>query len=145
VILLTSEKTRAEVLQTQDPIRSGVLELLVALFQKVPFEPLNISGTLNSAPLNTIPLGGSWTDPMLASLRSIFDAADAEHLALAVKSNCAYFLTLDESTILGRARKRSTEILVIIGNMKIVSPVELISDLESGKPATPRQSLNIRK
>ena len=120
---VTSDKTRAEVLGTKDPLRSAALLLLVAIFQKVPFERLHISGTLNSTPLNTIPLGGSWTDPILVALARIFDADDSEHIATAVKSSCAYFLTLDESTILTRTRARSVEVSAIIGSMKIVSPV----------------------
>ena len=45
-VLVTSEKTRGEVLQTTNPKRAGVLELLVTLFEKVRTERLESAGAI---------------------------------------------------------------------------------------------------
>lgn len=130
VLLVTSDKTRDEVLQTKNKVRSGSLELLVALFEKVQYLQLHISGALGDHALGEVPLGDSYTEPVFAKLLGIFEWADAEHIALAAKSSCTYFLTLDEKTILSRASARKEALFSIVGGMRIVSPEELVAALE---------------
>lgn len=131
IVLVTSEKTRAEVLRTKNSKRAAVLELLVTLFKKVPFERLEQSGAIGSATISELAISGSWTDPTLVGLLMIFDSDDAEHIALAVKAGCNFFLTLDETSILSRAAGREHELATLLGHLRLVSPVQLAADLDN--------------
>jgi hypothetical protein len=72
-----------------------------------------------------------WIDPLLAELQKIFDADDAEHITLAVRSSCDYFLTLDEKTILSRVRSYSDRLNVLWGEIEFVNPEQLAKRLST--------------
>jgi predicted nucleic acid-binding protein len=129
--LVTSEKTRAEILRTTNPHRSGVLQLLVALVEKVPYEVVHYSGAIGAAPIGATPISGDWTDPLYQDLRSIFDPDDAEHIVQAVHANCAFFLTLDETSILSRARAHASRVSQLCPGLRFVSPEEVVAALKA--------------
>lgn len=72
VQLVTSHKTRTEVLATANPVRKSLLQFLVALVQKVPLRTLHLSGAIGGAPVGAVPIGGSRkiTDEELIALSS---------------------------------------------------------------------------
>lgn len=134
--LVTSKKTLEEFLNTVNKKRRVGLKLLYRLISKVPSEKLI---TYKPAMFGTFSfgravLGGhvSRTNPLYANLKQIFDKADAEHIFQAVKSNCQYFLTVDERTILKRARENNDKIKLICPNIKFVNPVELVNVIKQG-------------
>lgn len=128
--LVTSEKTRAEILQTNNPERNGVLQFLTALVEKVPCNVVHYSGVLRGAPVRATPLRGDWTDPLFDSLKRIFDSDDAEHIVQAVRAGCQFFLTLDETSILSRAITHAADLSTLCPSISFVSPTHLVSVLE---------------
>ena len=70
-------------------------------------------------------------DPLFKSIKEVFTQKDRdpEHIFQAVKSGCDYFLTLDERSILRKARNSAKKLNQICPNIKFVSPVELLGDL----------------
>ncbi len=129
--LVTSEKTRAEILGTKNRRRSGVLQLLVALIEKVPIQVVYYSDTIGEAPIGVTPIGGDWTDPLYDALCNVFDAADAEHIVQAARAQCAYFLTLDETSILSRARAQHAAVANLCPGLSFVSPEEIVVALRA--------------
>lgn len=136
VQLVTSHKTRTEVLVTANPVRKSLLQFLVALVQKVPLRTLHLSGAIGGAPVGAVPIGGSWTDPLLTQLRRIFDPDDAEHVTLAVHAGCRYFLTLDNATILSRVQGHSERVKALVGALEFVNPEQLATRLQSAPEGT---------
>jgi predicted nucleic acid-binding protein len=126
---VTSSVTLNEVRNAKNYAKAGVLSLLVRLFEKTPWEQLEVSGAIGAHALGEVPLGGSWTDPTLEALRRIFDATDAEHIARAVKAGCDYFLTLDYQTILDRVPVHSVALAPLLNGTEIVDPVVLVAEL----------------
>lgn len=136
VQLVTSHKTRTEVLRTASPVHKSLLQFLVALVQKVPLRTLHLSGAIGAAPVGAVPIGGSWTDPLLTQLRQIFDSDDAEHITLAVRAGCRFFLTLDNATILSRAQAHSEHLKALVGALQFVNPEQLATRLQSTPEGT---------
>jgi hypothetical protein len=88
-----------------------------------------MSGAIGGAPLGATPIGGDWTDPLYEQLSSIFDPDDAEHIVHAVREDCDYFLTLDEESILKRARAHTSAVTALCRKLKFVSPQDLAVEL----------------
>jgi hypothetical protein len=132
--LVTSEKTRAEILKTGNPHRRGVLQLLLALVEKVPYEVVHCSGAIGAAPIGATPIGGDWTDPLYEGLKSIFDPDDAEHIVQAMRAQCAFFLTLDEASILSRSRAQALRLSRLCPALRFVSPENLVAALKANRP-----------
>jgi predicted nucleic acid-binding protein len=130
VSLVASSETRRELAKTPDAIRNQVLMFLCSLFSKVPDRIGEVSGCLGSAPLGRTPLGGGWVDPSLRGLRAIFDPDDAQHIFVAAKSGCEFFMTFDQKTILSRVRADPRRVEALRKGMRLVSPSELLSILE---------------
>jgi len=128
---VTSQKTRNEILRTKNASRGSILQFIYALIEKVPMQTVYFSGCVGGAPLGATPLGGDWTDPLWADLKTIFDPDDAEHIVHAIRSNCDYFLTLDEKTILDRAKFNQDAVGKMSGRLKYVSPEELVAMIKN--------------
>ena len=73
--------------------------------------------------------GGVTTIPLLVRLKQVFDADDATHIAQAKLSDCDYFMTLDDATILARRSSIPSDLQAMLSPLKIVSPEELMSAL----------------
>jgi hypothetical protein len=131
VRFVTSEKARDEVRRATSQQRSAILQLLVAFIEKVEGRRLEYTTGYGEGAYGAGPYGGSWTDPLFAQLKSIFDADDAEHIAQAVHSHCDFFLTLDERTILDRVRQHRDVVHSLCGAMQFVTPETLVSELQS--------------
>ena len=129
--LVTSSKTKQEFANTPNVVRNKALLFLYALFSKIPDRIGEVSGCLGSASLGRTMLGGGWVDPKLKGLREIFDPDDAQHIFLAAKDGCDYFLTLDWKTILSRVQANQPKIVSLCGHMKFTSPVEMLPLLRS--------------
>lgn len=123
---VTSDKLTNEVARTSDPKTRGVLLLLAAIIEKVPWEIHEMSGTFGGAPFGALPFGGSWTDPIYAGLREIFDPADAHHVFLAIRGGCDHFLTLDRNSIIHPAKEKRERLSELCGKMTIVDPPTLL-------------------
>ena len=127
--LVTSLKMLEEVLRSTDVRQRALLALVATLSTKVPSQNLmhSTSGAWGTTAFGAAPFGGGGVtvDPLLVQLRRIFDSGDAEHVFQAVKNDCTYFLTLDKSTIIERAKHNRTELDRLCPNMKFVSPTEL--------------------
>jgi len=126
VQLVTSSKARQELEKTPNIIRNQILAFLSTLFAKVPDRITVVGSSWGSAPWGSTTWGGGWVDPTLQSLREIFKPDDAQHIFLAAKDNCDYFLTLDNRTILSRARANPNKIALLCGEMRFVSPEEIL-------------------
>jgi len=111
-----------------------VLQLLVALVDKVPFEVVHYSGAIGSAPIGAAPISGDWTDSLYDNLLAVFDRDDAEHIVLAIRANCEYFLTLDETSILSRARRDASYLSPLCHGLQFVSPEDLVATLRVDRP-----------
>jgi hypothetical protein len=123
---VTSYQVTNEVAQTKDPKARGILLLLAAVIEKVPWEVPEWSGAIGGAPLGVLPIGGSWTHPVYAGLCEIFDRADAHHIFLAVLGKCDFFLTLDRASILNRITANEIRLAELCGNTAIVDPLQLL-------------------
>ena len=130
VRFVTSYKSRAEVLSTQNTTRNAMLQFLVGLIEKTPSRFLEYSGAGGAAPLGVTPIGAGWIDPLLSELRGVFDNDDAEHITHAARANCSFFLTLDESSILSRVNTNDGLLKRVVPGLAFVSPVVLLSVLE---------------
>ncbi|MCA9369358.1 hypothetical protein KC721_03595 [Candidatus Woesebacteria bacterium] len=69
-------------------------------------------------------------DPLLSKLKQIFDCPDAKHIFHAYKSDCAYFLTLDEKSILRRYDKNEV-VMNAISPLVITRPTTFLQNYES--------------
>jgi hypothetical protein len=132
---LTSHKSHEEILRTSDSAKNAMLQFVFTLVTKTQFRVLEWGGAIGAAPLGAVPLGGSWTDQLLTDLREIFDQDDAEHITHAARANCHYFLTLDEATILSRARKHNLRLEKLCPNLTFVSPEDLVELIEKERAA----------
>lgn len=130
--LTTSRKSLDEFLNYKGRDLRVALKLIYKIINKTPSRPsLSYSGGWGSAPWGTMSWGGGSTqDIKRTKLREIFDLIDADHIYEASESNCQYFLTLDRKTILKRYSKRKTEVDSLIGNMRIVSPTDLLKNFK---------------
>lgn len=128
---VTSQKTKQEILKTPNPHRSSLLQFLHALIEKVRTVPVYYSGAIGGAPIGATPFGGDWTDPSYAQLKRIFDDNDAEHIVQALRAECDYFMTLDQKTILGRAKNHAEEVESICGKMVLLSPEDVVKIIEA--------------
>ena len=57
-----------------------------------------------------------------------------EHIYQAARGGCKYFMTLDEDSILKKAKKFSTQLNKICPNSEFVNPVTLIDKLLKSPP-----------
>lgn len=130
VSLVTSLEAKQELERTPNAVRNEILLFLCALFSEVPYRIGEVSGRYGAAPYGRTTYGGGWVDPTLRSLRGIFEPEDAQHIFLAAKDRCDYFLTLDEHTILSRVRANPPKIASLCGGMRFVSPEEMSELLE---------------
>lgn len=128
---VTSDRLTNEVARTRDPRTRGVLLLLAATLEKVPWEIANLSGCIGGAPIGAVSDGGGWTHPIYAGLFKIFDEADAHHIFLAVQGGCDYFLTIDRRTIIDRLSSHTNRVAELCGRTKIVEPSELAEAVRS--------------
>ena len=129
--LVTSSKTKQEFEKASNVVRNRALMFLYALFSKIPHRIGEVSGCWGSAPWGRTMWGRGWVDPMLKGLREIFEPDDAQHIFLAVKDECDYFLTLDRKSILSRVQANQPKIVSLCGDMKFTSPVEMLPLLQS--------------
>jgi hypothetical protein len=123
---VSSHQLTNEVAQTYDPKARGVLLLLAALIEKVPWEVPEWSGAVGGSPVGLLGIGASWTHPVYEGLREIFDPPDAHHLFLAVRGGCDFFLTLDRETILNRLSGNEVRIADLCGKTELVDPPQLL-------------------
>ena len=69
-------------------------------------------------------------DPLIVELRKIFpDTADVEHIFHATKNGCAYFVTIDRSTILKKAAANFATVSSLCPGLTFLSPVDLAKNL----------------
>jgi hypothetical protein len=127
--LVTSKKMLDEVLASKNLKQRALLALVATLAAKGPYTELHL---LLPVPFGGAAYGGAAyggvrivSDPVLDELRSIFDSADAEHILLAFRNDCRYFLTLDDSTILGRAKSHRAKLEEICPGLLLVNPEDL--------------------
>ena len=130
VHLVTSSKTKQEFDKASNVVRNRALMVLYTLFSKIPHRIGEVSGCYGSAPYGRTRYGGGWVDPILQGLRGIFEPDDAQHIFLAAKDECDYFLTLDKKTILSRVRANQPKIASLCGGMQFVSPEEMLRILQ---------------
>jgi hypothetical protein len=90
---------------------------------------LEHSGAYGEGAYGEGPYSGGWTDPIYQALKAVFDPADAAHIAHAVHSNCEYFLTLDQKTILDRVKKHAAAVKDACGGLRFVTPEQLVQEL----------------
>lgn len=126
---VTSAKTKQEMEQASNQRRASVLLFLYNQFAKTPWEVAEYSGAIGDNPIGLCVVGGGWTHPTLSKLRGVFDEGDAYHVFQASKAGCDYFLTLDEETILSRAKQNQELLSSICSNLKFRSPIELVQEL----------------
>lgn len=126
--LVTSPKTLDEFSNVTNPKRRKSLIVLFKIIEKVyaippvtPYSPL-----FGDAPWG-VPFGesGELIEPPYDKLRTFFDDNDSSHIYFAYKSNCDFFLTLDQTTIVDVVRKDEKEVESFLQPMKIVNPIEL--------------------
>jgi predicted nucleic acid-binding protein len=126
---VTSDKARDEVRRATSQTRTAVLQLLVSFLEKVQSRTLEHSGAFGEGAFGEGAFGEGWTDPVYQKLKGVFDAADAAHITHAVHSQCDYFLTLDERTILNRVEQHRDLVKEACGQMQFVTPERLVAEL----------------
>lgn len=130
VEFVTSTKTLKEILKTGDPRKRNLLKLYYRIMEKLPERNLVnfVPALVGSFMLGQATLGGGFSkeDPLFTSLKAIFDHDDAEHVFQATKGGCQFFLTLDQKTILKRARRSEADLQRLAPGLRLVHPVELI-------------------
>lgn len=102
--------------------------------EQLPWETVEASaGALNSAALNSGALNAAVVQrhPLITSLERVFDPVDALHIAQARISECAFFLTLDQKTILSRRPRMSRALRAALSPLEICDPVEIMARLSS--------------
>ena len=124
---VTSYKTLGEILNTLDPKRRAMLRFVVGLMDKVRVRLLQYSGMIGGAPIGATMIGAGSTDPLLQQLQTLFDRDDAEHIALAVRDGCDFFVTLDARTILGPVKANRDAVSKMCGALEFVSPKDLVA------------------
>jgi len=126
--LVTSPKTLEEFSKVNNPQRRKSLIVLFKIIEKVyaippvrPYPPMfgNMSW---GVPFRE---SGELVEPPYDKLRTLFDDNDASHIYFAYKSDCDFFLTLDQTTIVDIARKNEKDVKTLLQPMKIVNPLEL--------------------
>jgi len=122
----TSKKVKDE-LDNRPSNPSGVI---YNLFKKVPEKNYleGFAATYGSAAYGTMGYGGgggSRENSLYTFLKTIFDLDDAQHIFQAEINGIEYFLTLDEKTILNRAKLHDLPFTQKGLKIKFVSPVEL--------------------
>ena len=132
---VTSKKALEEFQKSSDPDRRVILKLVYRLMTKISSEHLVNASLYGQALYGQGTYGGSF-DPLYDRLKQIFDDDDAQHIFQAVKAKCNYFLTLDASTILNRARAKEGEVRAVSGGMGFVTPSQLQAQIEEA-PAGP--------
>ena len=129
VELVTSMKMLEEVLRSANIRQRALLTLIATLSAKVPFQDMiHVTlGSPGSFALGRTHLGGGvlYIDPLILQLREIFDFDDTEHIFQAVRNGCTYFLTLDNSTIVARAKKHAERLEILCPQLRFVLPEEL--------------------
>lgn len=133
IILVTSDKTLAEFINTKEDKKRVAFKVLFKIISKIPSE--NVITT--HPPLwGSIPWGvAQWGEgydeekPLFIKLKQIFKNDDAEHIFQAINAKCDYFLTLDIRTILNKAQKNKSELLVLAPQMLFVKPSDLLKDM----------------
>jgi len=103
--------------------------VIYSLFKKVPEKNYleGYTATLGSAALGTVALGGGFSreSPLYTFLKTIFDPDDAQHIFQAESNGVQYFLTLDERTILNRAKSNNLLLAQNGVKIKFASPVDI--------------------
>lgn len=131
VSLVTSLETKRELERTPNAVRNEILRFLCVLFRKIPHCIGEVSARFGSVPFGRTSFGGKRVDPTLQALRGIFEPDDAQHIFLAARDRCDYFLTFDEKTILSRVRANPHEIASLCGGMRFASPKGMLKLLEN--------------
>jgi hypothetical protein len=129
----TSHIALEEFLNNSDDNKRAGLAVLFKLFKLSPKHRSTVSLVCYGAPLFGEALfndPNEKEDPLLKSIKEVFTQKDRdpEHIFQAVKSECDYFLTLDERSILRKARNNFKKLNQICPNIKFVSPIELLKD-----------------
>lgn len=126
--LVTSEETIQELCDHADKQKRTALRLVYALGHKTPWQdPVVESG----ATWGSFNWGSKhWGqlpkyDETLERLREVFDENDARHIFQAIGAGCKYFLTLDERTVLARARQHPDR----VPEVRFVNPPNLVREL----------------
>lgn len=130
VELVTSKKMLDEVLRTKDLRQRALLTLVATIAAKTPYKDIAnfIPAVFGGVMLGASTFGGGYSspDPLFEGLKSIFDQDDAEHIFQAVKNDCAYFLTLDQATIIGRIENNKERLTELCPNIKFVNPEKML-------------------
>lgn len=120
----SSAKAMEEVKKTLDEKTRHLLTFVHGIATHVPNQSMESSWGV--VPFDEL----EWEDDAdRGKLLAIFDNDDAHHIFNALRSGCAYFLTLDRATILGRVHAQADTVTAVCGAMRFVSPAELISAL----------------
>ena len=129
VQLVTSQKTLEEFMATTNPKRMKTLKILYTFIQKVQHNKVSYEGpaTFGSVLWGSAPFGGGMTTEKkeFKDLKAIFETADAVHIYQALSNKCEYFLTLDEKTILIRAKNKASELKKVVFSMELGNPKDL--------------------
>jgi len=131
---VTSQLMEMEMKKATDPKVKGAILFVYKMFgksKKLNNETYYATG-LGDALVGTVPWGGGQTEnTVLSLLKQNFEPNDARHIFQALSSHSDYFLTLDENSILKKYRANHQNIKSFCdnGNMKIVNPIELVTEL----------------
>jgi hypothetical protein len=138
---VTSKKAHQEIIKTSGIKRRSMLKLAYKLIDKIPTTSLfnAVPGGFGAVGFGESGFGGDAyeTNIIFKQLNNIFDKDDADHIYQAHTSSCNYFLTSDVKTILKRLKDKECKIKEIIGNLKIVSPQELLKLLKKESTKNP--------
>jgi len=131
IVFVTSDKMLDEFLKTTEDRIRITLKILYKLITKIPFKPFSrFEGGFSLSLKFPISFGKKVEDELFSSLKVIFPHKDdVEHIYQAARGGCKYFMTLDEDSILKKAKKFSTQLNKICPNLEFVNPVTLIDKL----------------
>ena len=136
IVFVTSDKMLDEFLKTTEDRIRITLKILYKLITKIPSKPfIRIEGGLRFPLKFPMSFGEQVEDGLFSSLKVIFPHKDdVEHIYQAAGGGCKYFMTLDEDSILKKAKKFSTQLNKICPNLEFVDPVTLLDKLQKSPP-----------
>jgi hypothetical protein len=131
IVFVTSDKMLDEFLKTTEDRIRITLKILYKLITKIPSKPfIRIEGGLRFPLKFPMSFGEQVEDKLFSSLKVIFPHKDdVEHIYQATNGGCKYFMTLDEDSILKKAKKFLVELNKICPNLEFVDPVILLKKL----------------
>lgn len=131
IVFVTSDKMLDEFLKTTEDRIRITLKILYKLITKIPSKSfIRIEGGRVYPKTYPKTYSHEVEDELFSSLKVIFPHMDdAEHIYQAAEGGCKYFMTLDENSILKKAKKFLIELNKICPNLEFVDPVILLKKL----------------